>query len=95
METSRLILNHIDDPDTSFVFPSELTARFWCRRALRVSSRRSIISSRFLSWDQFKESCFAYPSTARPANRAIRMLFLHHELERNRRSPYLLSLIHI
>jgi hypothetical protein len=87
------IRDRLDDPNTCFVFPSELTARFWCKRALHFSNRRSIPTNRFLSWDQFKESCFIYDSPGRPVNRAIRLLFLYRRLEQNRRKPYLLQLI--
>jgi len=85
--------DRVDDPDTTFVFPSELTARFWCKRALRLSSSKSIPTPRFLSWDQFKESCFHYDAALRPVNRAVRLLFLYRLLERNRRNPYLSRII--
>lgn len=85
--------DRVDDPDTTFVFPSELTARFWCKRALRLSSRKSIPIRRFLSWDQFKESCFHYDAALRPVNRAIRLLFLYRLLEQNRSNPYLSRII--
>jgi RecB family exonuclease len=87
------IRDRVDDPNTSFVFPSELTARFWCRRALHFSSRKSITANRFLSWDQFKESCLIYDSPGRPVNRAVRLLFCRRQLEQNRRRPYLRQII--
>jgi len=87
------ITDTVDDPNTCFVFPSELTARFWCRRALHFSSRKSIAADRFLSWDQFKESCFIYDSPGRPVNRAVRLLFCRRKLEQNRRRPFLRQII--
>jgi RecB family exonuclease len=85
--------HRVDDPDTTFVFPSELTARFWCKRALHFSSAKSISSLRFLSWDQFKENCFHYDAAFRPVNRAVRLLFLYRLLERNRRNPRLSRIV--
>jgi hypothetical protein len=93
VEFFERIRNRVDDPNTRFVFPSELTARFWCRRALHFSNRKSIPTSRFLSWDQFKESCLIYASRGRPVNRAVRLLFLYRQLEQNRRNPYLRRII--
>lgn len=93
MFISNLIRDKIEDPNTCFVFPSEVTARFWCRYALRTTRRRSVALTRFLSWDQFKESCFHYPAERRPVDRAVRMLFLYEQLERNSRAPYLRQII--
>ena len=93
MEFSERIRDRVDDPNTYFVFPSELTSRFWCKRALHFCGRKSIPTNRFLSWDQFKESCFVYASAGRPVNRAVRLLFLYRQLEQNRRDPYLRQII--
>ena len=87
------VRDRVDDPDTTFVFPSELTARFWCKRALHFSTGKTIPTRRFVSWDQFKESCFHYDAALRPVNRAVRLLFLHRLLEQNRRNPYLSRII--
>jgi RecB family exonuclease len=87
------IRERVDDPDTTFVFPSELTARFWCRRALHFCKHRSISTRRFLSWDQFKDNCLSYPSPGRPVNRALRLLFLYRLLEANSRAPHLRQII--
>ena len=93
MELFEPIRNRVDDPNTCFVFPSELTARFWCKRALHFSRGKSIPTGRFLSWDQFKESCLIYASPGRPVNRAVRLLFLYRQLEQNRRDPRLRQII--
>jgi len=93
VELFEPIRDRVEDPNTHFVFPSELTARFWCKRALNFSKRKSIPTNRFLSWDQFKESCFVYTSPGRPVNRAVRLLFLNRQLERNRRSPFLRQIV--
>jgi CRISPR/Cas system-associated exonuclease Cas4 (RecB family) len=93
VELFEHIRDRVDDPNTHFVFPSELTARFWCKRALNLSERKSIPTNRFLSWDQFKESCFVYASPGRPVNRAVRLLFLNRQLEQNRREPFLRQIV--
>ncbi|UCF96638.1 MAG: PD-(D/E)XK nuclease family protein [Spirochaetaceae bacterium] len=93
VESFESLRNNVDNPNICFVFPSELTARFWCKHALRISSRKSIPLHRFLSWDQFKESCLVFPEAGRPANRAVRLLFLHEFLEQNSRHPRLRQII--
>jgi RecB family exonuclease len=93
VELSNVIRDNLDNPNVRFVFPSELTARFWAKSALRTSARKSIRMTRFLSWDQFKESCLTYAHPGRPVNRAVRLLFLHRQLERNSRTPHLREII--
>lgn len=83
----------LHDPGHVFVFPSEITARFWARRALDQGDRRTVTLDRFLSWDDFKARAFAYPEGLRPANRARRLLFVAGFLEDNRRSPRLRRLL--
>lgn len=58
-----------------FVFPSEVVASFWRRRAL-TGPTRAVREDRFLSWDAFKELHFARSDERRPANRLVRALFL-------------------
>lgn len=83
----------LHDPANVFVFPSEITARFWANRALQQGVRRTVTLDRFLSWDDFKARAFAYPEGLRPANRARRLLFVAAFLEDNRRSPRLRRLV--
>ena len=93
MEPARIILDNFDNSKTCFVFPSELTARFWAKAALRSRPGKSLSMTRFLSWDQFKERCLSYPLAGRPVNRAVRLLFLHDQLQRNNRSAFLRQIV--
>jgi RecB family exonuclease len=93
VEPARIIVDNFDNSKTCFVFPSELTARFWAKAALRRSHCNSVLMTRFLSWDQFKERCLSYPLAGRPVNRAVRLLFLYEQLRRNSRSPFLAQIV--
>jgi RecB family exonuclease len=81
------------EASNAFVFPSEVTARFWARRALELGGRRTVILDRFLSWDELKIRLLVYPEGRRPVNRAGRLLFLYRFLEDNRRTPRLQRLV--
>jgi len=93
VSASTIIRGNIDDPTSVFVFPSEVTARFWCRHFLDPVGRPTLPLSRFLSWDQFKESCFIYPGEAKAVNRAARTMFLFQELKENSENPHFRQLI--
>jgi len=81
------IRSAVADPTTRFVFPSELSARFWCRRSLHEPGAKTLALDRFLSWDQFKKDCFHFSCPGRPVNRAARLLFVYDLLRQNRRVP--------
>jgi RecB family exonuclease len=93
MDPYALLAEAARRPQASFVFPSEVCARFWLQEWLRRSGCHTAASERFLSWDQFKERCFELPSGSRPMNRAGRLLFLCALLERNRQRPFFAELI--
>jgi RecB family exonuclease len=93
MSARTVIRDNLEDPGISFVFPSEVTARLQCRSALAASTRRTLTLNRFLSWDQFKESCFQHPENRTAVNRSVRLLFLSRLLERNSRRAFLRHLI--
>jgi ATP-dependent helicase/nuclease subunit B len=88
----------LDDPRTSFVFPTEVAARFWLRRALDFSRPRVLRGDRFLSWDQFDRLALDYGGEAatpprRRAGVAERTLFAASLLEANRRRGLLRELV--
>lgn len=75
-------------PDSVFVFPSELVAESWARRIARSGKVGTVVLSRFLSWDSFKEGVFPGSEDAKPANSLIRALFAEQYLAANaKKSP--------
>jgi len=86
------IAKNLNDPDTIFVFPSEVGARFWIRRSLEQSGRSALGAERFISWDDFKARVFSYTKT-RPVNRSLRTLFVSALVEKNRRQLLFRQLI--
>ncbi|MBN1686063.1 MAG: hypothetical protein JW852_05385, partial [Spirochaetales bacterium] len=77
------IRHYLDNRDMHFIFPSEVVAAFWRRRALSCTNRRAVRSDRFLSWDTFKEKTFARKREEVPANSFIRICFAADLLRRN------------
>ncbi|WP_319415891.1 PD-(D/E)XK nuclease family protein [Marispirochaeta aestuarii] len=82
-------------PDVSwnFVFPSEISARYWRRAVIRRGFCDAVWGSRFLSWDRFKEIAFGLTESRRPVNGCIRRLFAETLAEENRESPFLSRLL--
>jgi RecB family exonuclease len=90
-----VIKENLPNSAVSFVFPSEVAAASWPRRALELSGARGIATDRFLGWDTFKTRLFSRKSGNVPADRLvrIRLLWAASALEANARSPFLKSLI--
>ena len=80
---TNVIRQRLEEPDTCFIFPSEVVAAFWRRRSLLLTDRRAVRADRFLSWDTFKEQTFARRSEAVPVNSVIRICFAADVLSRN------------
>jgi RecB family exonuclease len=91
VKAGKIILEHLPDPRRVFVFPAEVSARFWLRRSFSFAS--TLDAGRFISWDRFKETCFRYSAGSRMVTDAVRTLFAAAFLERNRRDHLLQSLI--
>ena len=86
MDFSSIIQKNLTDCASVFVFPSEITARFWLKKSFQYSSSRAVSAKRFQSWDQFKKSVFRYPADLKPVNQALRILFIDRLLEENRQT---------
>ena len=97
MGIAEVLRAELDDPSTSFVFPTEVAARFWLRRALVFGRLRALRADRFLSWDQFDHQALDYEQRgeagSRPAGIAERTLFAAGFLEANRRQGLLHELV--
>ena len=92
-DIESVIGGELEDPRAVFVFHNEVTARFWLRRAFRLTSRRTLPEDRFVDWDGFRRQTMLYPAGRREATPAWRTLFLAGLLEENRREPFLQRLI--
>ncbi|TVQ37487.1 MAG: PD-(D/E)XK nuclease family protein [Spirochaetaceae bacterium] len=75
------------------VFPSEVVARFWRRRAVQQLQRRAVSHDRIISWDAFKERVFEIRSQARPVNATLRRIFAAALLHQNRERPCLRAVV--
>ena len=91
VRAGEIILENLPDPRCVFVFPAEVSARFWLRRFFSFSS--TLDAERFISWDRFKETCFRYSAGSRAVTGAVRTLFTAAFLERNRQERLLQALI--
>ena len=80
---AETIRQNLKDQDIYFVFPSEIVAAFWRRRALTLTRHNAVRSDRFMSWDIFKEKAFARRQNAVPANSFTRLCFAVDLLIRN------------
>ncbi len=81
-----------DDPETIFVFPSEVAAA-WTLQSLLGPGGSALPRNKCVSWDKFKEETFASPGGRRPVNGIVRRLFLEAFLAENARQPVFRSLI--
>lgn len=94
METlQQRIQNLLPDKSWRFVFPSEISARYWRRAVVHRGLCDAVRGDRFLSWDRFKEVAFGLTETRRPVNGCIRRLFAESLAEENRKSPFLSRLL--
>ena len=98
MGIAEVLRAELDEPRTCFVFPTEVAARFWLRRALDFAPGRALRADRFLSWDQFDRTALDYGREAalardRRAGIAERTLFAAGFLEANRRQGLLRELV--
>ena len=87
------LLDRISDGRTVLVFPSEVAARFWRRRAVTRGPQRALSTGRIVSWDAFKEGVFQIRSDRRPINAMLRRVFCERLLQENRRRPFLRALV--
>ncbi len=97
MDVAEVLRAELDDPRTSFVFPTEVAARSWLRQALVFGRLRALRADRFLSWDQFDRLALDYEGQEgagrRRAGAAERTLFAAGFLEANRGTGRLRELV--
>ncbi len=78
-----ILKKELPDRNSVFVFPSEITASFWNKRALDLTDQKALRSSRFISWDHFKEIILGTQKPEQPVNAVIRALFTISLLKKN------------
>lgn len=93
MEFLRDQLTRLWSEDITFVFPSEISAAFWRKEAIRWSGRGAVREDRLISWDVFKERAFGLRGDRVPANRSIRAAFVESLLLENAEQPFLTTLV--
>ena len=89
----EILSRNARDGAVLFVFPSEVAARFWQRRALALTGLSAFRTDRIISWDTFKERVFPGPGDLRPVNTALRVFFVRELLRKNREAPFLRRLV--
>ncbi|MDR2587946.1 MAG: PD-(D/E)XK nuclease family protein [Spirochaetales bacterium] len=88
-ELVEVFTKYAGDGQTRFVFPSEVAAAFWRRWVPRSSAVQAVRSTRFMSWDTFKEEVFPGREGRRPSNAFLRAVFARDLLERNGEEKFL------
>jgi hypothetical protein len=84
-----LIKSHAADNIVTFVFPSEVTARFWRYKVLDIAGLDAVRGDRIVSWDTFKERIFPGTDRRRPVNSIFRTVFTADLLRKNKKDPRL------
>ncbi len=76
------------NPETIFVFPSEIASRLWLEEALDILGEGSLPANRFIAWDRFKEYAIQ-PMVAgkQPVSGTLRKLYAASLVKRNAESP--------
>lgn len=87
------VAESLPDPSVSFVFPSEVAADSWARRALSLAPEPALFTDRFLGWDTFKARLLSRRAPGRAANDTTRLLWAASALDANARSPFLETLL--
>ncbi|MDP2790291.1 MAG: hypothetical protein Q8O15_00870, partial [Rectinemataceae bacterium] len=88
-EIQERIFKRLGDPNTVFVFPSQIAAQSHAR-AICLSGRVGAVeTARFAGWDSFKEALFSPGDSRRPANRISRTIWAARVLERQKKEGFL------
>jgi hypothetical protein len=89
-----IIKKEIVNQNVFFVFPSNVAADLWARRAGEFSGRRSLALDRFMAWDHFKERAVSAQAPGKePVSSIIRKLFVEQLIKKNAGEKFLQSLI--
>jgi CRISPR/Cas system-associated exonuclease Cas4 (RecB family) len=93
-QVTGIIQKEIANPRVFFVFPSDVAAGLWARKAGEFAGVRSVAMNRFMAWDRFKETAVRAEAPGRqPVSSVIRKLFAEQLVKKNAAGPFLQSLI--
>ncbi|MDR1277350.1 MAG: PD-(D/E)XK nuclease family protein [Treponema sp.] len=93
-QVAGIIKREIANQEVFFVFPSDVAAGLWARRAGEFAGPRSLATDRFMAWDRFKEQVVLAEAPGRePASSVIRKLFAEQLVKKNAEEKFLQSLI--
>jgi hypothetical protein len=89
-----ILKNEIAKQYVYFVFPSDIAADLWSRKAGELTGARSIALNRFMAWDRFKEAAvLAEAPGKQPVSSVIRKLFAKKLVQENAGERFLHTLI--
>jgi hypothetical protein len=87
METTavdRLLLDHLEDPSSLFVFPTDIAVNRWADRVLRLRGGGSVAMEQFIAWDRFKNASIRSRMQDKQSIPSIlRRIFVSRLLEEN------------
>jgi hypothetical protein len=93
-QVREIIKNEISGRNVFFVFPSDIAADLWSRRAGEFTGARSVALNRFMAWDRFKEKAVLAETPGRlPVSSVIRKLFAQKLVQENAAERFLQALI--
>jgi RecB family exonuclease len=93
-QVTGIIQKEINNPRVFFVFPSDIAAGLWARKAGEFAGVRSVAVNRFTAWDRFKETAIRAETPGRqPVSSVVRKLFAEKLVKKNAAGPFLASLI--
>jgi hypothetical protein len=87
METTvvdRILLDHLENPLSLFVFPTDIAVNRWADRVLRLRGGGSIAMEQFIAWDRFKNASIrSRMQDKRSVPSILRRIFVSRLLEEN------------
>jgi hypothetical protein len=93
-QVCEIIKNEISRQNVFFVFPSDISADLWSRKAGEFTGARSIALNRFMAWDRFKEKAVLAETPGKaPVSSVIRKLFAQKLVQENAAEQFLQTLI--
>ncbi|GHV76615.1 hypothetical protein AGMMS49942_14360 [Spirochaetia bacterium] len=84
MQIETILLENIDDPDSLFVFPTDIAVNHWADRLLVLRGGGSLAMEQFTAWDTFKrESIRARKQDKKSVPAVLRKIFVSRLVREN------------
>jgi hypothetical protein len=75
-QVEKVLLENINNPDSLFVFPTDVAASHWVDHLLRLCGGGTVAMNKFIAWDTFKqESIRSKPQSRRCVPSVMRKMF--------------------